>query len=204
MEKIGLFGGSFNPVHHGHLIVARSLAERVGLSRVIFLPCGQPPHKDEAELIDGHHRGEMVKAAIAGERLFSYSDFDLTRPGPTYTTETVRHFHEQLGSDADLHWIIGADTLGELPMWHQVTELVDECRVVTAVRPGWTSDVWNELSKVFREDQLTRLRAGVYETPMIDISATDIRRRIAEDRSVSYLMPDATINYIRANDLYLK
>lgn len=203
MDKIGLFGGSFNPIHHGHLIIARALAERANLSRVIFLPCGEPPHKDETQLIDGVHRGEMVKLAIAGEPLFAFSDYDLIRPGPTFTIETVRHFRSEFGKDVELHWIIGADTLRELPTWRLVTDLVDECRVVTAVRSGWTSDVWEELAQTFSFDQIARLREDVYETPLIDISATDIRHRMAADRSIRYLVPQGVAGYIRDNDLYL-
>lgn len=202
MAKIGLFGGSFNPVHHGHLIIARCLAERIGLSRVIFLPCGCPPHKGETELIGAHHRGAMVKLAIKREPLFEYSAYDLNRPGPAYTIETIRHFQSELGASPELHWIIGADTLCELPLWYQVSELVDECQVVTAVRPGSSAEVWDDLATVFRPEQIARLRSGVYETPMIDISATDIRRRIAAGRSVTFLMSDPVADYIQKHNLY--
>ena len=202
MEKVGLFGGSFNPIHLGHLIVARAVAERVGLARVIFLPCGKPPHKDENDLLDGAHRGEMVKLAIADEPMFSFSDYDLTRHGPSFTIDTVRHFRAGLEGDVELCWIIGADSLRELPTWRSVSELVAECRIITAARPGWTTDAWDDLRHTFNDDQVARIRSGVVETPLIDISATDIRRRISSGRSVRYLMPEMVICYVRENNLY--
>ncbi|MCH8243885.1 MAG: nicotinate-nucleotide adenylyltransferase [Planctomycetes bacterium] len=202
MDKVGLFGGSFNPIHHGHLIAARAVGEWAGLSRVVFLPCRQPPHKHENDLLDGAHRGEMVKLAIADEPLFSFSDYDLTRQGPSFTIDTVRHFRAELGRDAELCWIIGADSLRELPTWRCVTELVEECRIITAARPGWTTDVWDDLRQTFTDEQIARLRSGVVETPLIDISATDIRRRISSGRSVRYLMPEEVICYVRENNLY--
>ena len=202
MDKVGLFGGSFDPIHHGHLIAARAVGEWAGLSRVVFLPCRQPPHKHENDLLDGAHRGEMVKLAIADEPLFSFSDYDLTRQGPSFTIDTVRHFRAELGRDAELCWIIGADSLRELPTWRCVTELVEECRIITAARPGWTTDVWDDLRQTFTDEQIARLRSDVVETPLIDISATDIRRRISSGRSVRYLMPEEVISYVRENNLY--
>lgn len=202
MERVGLFGGSFNPIHHGHLIAARAVAESAGLARVVFLPCRQPPHKHENDLLDGARRGEMVKLAIAGEPIFSFSDYDLTRQGPSFTIDTVRHFRAELGRDAELCWIIGADSLRELPTWRCVTELVEECRIITAARPGWTIDVWDDLRNTFTDEQVAGLRSGVMETLLIDISATDIRWRISSGRSVRYLMPDEVISYVRENNLY--
>lgn len=214
MDKVGLFGGTFNPIHHGHLIAARAVAEWAGLARVVFLPCRQPPHKHEDDLLDGAHRGEMVKLAIADggtsklacqtalRSIFSFSDYDLTRQGPSFTIDTVRHFRAELGRDVELCWIIGADSLPELPTWRCVTELVEECRIITAARPGWTTNVWDDLRHTFTDEQVARLRSGVVETPLIDISATDIRRRISSGKSVRYLMPDEVICYVRENNLY--
>lgn len=202
MESVGLFGGSFNPIHHGHLIAARAVSEGVGLARVVFLPSRQPPHKHEDDLLDGAHRGEMVKLAIADEPRFSFSDYDLTRQGPSFTIDTVRHFRAELGSEVELCWIIGADSLRELPTWRSVTELIEECRIITAARPGWKTDVWDDLRHTFTDKQVERLRSGVVETPLIDISATDIRGRISSGLSVRYLMPEAVISYVRENNLY--
>ncbi len=197
--RIGLFGGSFNPIHCGHLIVARCVAEKRGLQRVIFLPSARPPHKDDRELWDASHRAEMVQLAIAGEPLFDFSDYDLIRHGPCYTIDTVLHFRKEWDADTDLSWIIGADSLAELPSWNRIHELVDACRIVTAVRPGWEAIDWDALRKVFSEPQVTRLQAGLVETPQLEISSTDIRQRIREGHSIRYLVPESVREYVELN-----
>jgi nicotinate-nucleotide adenylyltransferase len=201
-KKTGLYGGSFDPIHHGHLIVARSVAERLDLEGVIFLPSAAPPHKTGGTLVDPAHRAEMVKLAIHDEPRFGFSDFDLVRRGPSYTIETVRHFRAKLGEAVKLHWIIGADSLADLSSWREVAELMDLCRIVTAVRPGWR---WAEdagLRRVIGQHRMAALKGGVLDTPPIDISATDIRRRVREGRSIRYLVPDAVQAYIEAHGLY--
>lgn len=201
-RKIGLYGGSFDPIHNGHLIVARAVAERLGLDRVIFLPSAKPPHKETETLAAPAHRADMVKLAIEPEPAFEFSDFDLTREGPSYTIDTVAHFRNRFGADVELCWIIGADSLVELPAWHRVRELVDECRIVTAVRPGWTRIEWEKLLPPLSDDQLTRLQDGVVETPMIEISSSDIRQRVRQGRSCRYLVPDRVHAYVDTHHLY--
>ncbi len=201
-RRIGLYGGSFNPIHNGHLIVARAIVERLGLERVIFLPSAAPPHKPEEGLLDPAHRAEMVKLAIEDEPSFEFSDFDLTRSGPSYTIDTVIHFRELLGRDADLHWIIGADSLPEIVTWYHASALVDACHVITAARAGWEQIDWNEFRKPLSESQIASLRAGVLDTPVIEIASTDIRRRIREGRSTRYLVPDKVRSYIEVHGLY--
>ncbi len=200
--RIGLFGGSFNPIHNGHLIVARAVAERLRLERVILLPSARPPHKGDRKLLDGVHRAAMVKLAIIEEPLFEFSDFDLTRDGPSYTIETVMHFRQSLGPQAELHWIIGADSLSELTAWHRVRDLVDACGIVTAARPGWEAIDWAPLRAILSDAQVAALQAGVLPTPRVDISSTDIRRRVREGRSIRYLVPDPVRSYIETHALY--
>ena len=131
-RRIALYGGSFNPIHIGHLITARSVAETLTLDKVIFLPSANPPHKQEQMLLDPADRAHMVRIAIESEPLFAFSDHDLTKTTPTYTVETVAHFAESLGSKVEIYWIIGADSLLDLRTWHRVVELVDNCHIVTA------------------------------------------------------------------------
>ncbi len=201
-EAIGLFGGSFDPIHHGHLIVARAIFEQLGLERMIFLPSASPPHKEAHDLTEAAHRAEMVKLAIEDEPGFAFSDFDLSRSGPTYTIDTIAHFRAHAGRGVGLCWIIGADSLADLPSWHRVSALVDECRIVTAARPGWTGMDWDKLHGVLRDEQIARLRHGVFETPRLEISSTDIRRRVFEGRSIRYLVPDCVRDYIESHQLY--
>jgi len=201
-QRVGLFGGSFNPIHNGHLIVARAVAERLKLDRVILLPSARPPHKGDRKLLDATYRAEMVRLAIEGEPLFECSDFDLTRNGPSYTIDTVMHFRESLGPQAELHWIIGADSLSELTTWHRVRDLVDACRILTAARPGWDAIDWTPLRAILSDAQVAALQAGVLPTPRIDISSTDIRRRVREGRSIRYLVPEPVWSYIDRYALY--
>lgn len=201
-ERIALYGGSFNPIHCGHTIVARAVAERLRLDRVIFLPSAQPPHKRVGSLVSPEHRATMVRLATEGEPTFEFNDFELNREGPSYTIDTVAHFREQLGLDILLHLIIGADSLAELTTWYRVRALVDACRIITAVRPGWDEIDWAQLRTRLSEDQITDLRAGLLDTPRIEISATQVRRRIREGKSIRYLVPDAVRDYIIEHGLY--
>ncbi len=201
-ERIGLYGGSFNPIHHGHLITARSVAEQLGMAQVVFLPSGTPPHKPAGALIEGQHRAAMVKLAIAGEALFEFSDFDLVRSGASYTIQTVEHFQRRLGGEVALAWIIGADSLAELTTWYRVAELVEACRIVTATRPGWDRPDLAGLRSHLNAEQVERLREDILDTPRIDISATDIRSRVAAGRSIRFLVPEPVREYIAAHRLY--
>ncbi len=201
-ERIGLYGGSFNPIHCGHLIVVRAIAEQLDLGRVIFLPSARPPHKADEALLDHRHRAEMVKLAIADEPRFEFSDFDLARTGLSYTIDTVAHFRRLLGPDAALHWIIGADSLAELTTWSRVSSLVDACRIVTAVRAGWEQIAWDELRETLSAAQVANLQSSVLETPVVEVSSTDIRSRIREGRSIRYLVPDCVRSYIARHALY--
>jgi len=202
MAKIGLFGGSFNPVHVGHLIVARSLAERLGLEKVFLIPAAAPPHKPAGALAPASDRLEMVRLAVRGEPLFEPSDCELRRPGPSYTIHTVEEFQRILPRGTEIYWIIGADTLPDLVNWYEAERLVDLCTIVTAWRPGWERIDFDLLGKRFTPAQIEKLKKGVVHTPCIEISSTDIRRRLAEGRSIRYLVPEAVAEYIYRRGLY--
>jgi len=201
-ELVALYGGSFNPIHNGHLISARSVAEQLGAGRVVFIPSAKPPHKLNMDLASAEDRLEMVRLAIAGEPLFDVSDCELRRTGPSYTFDTVTQFRESLGAATPLAWIIGADSLPELASWYRVPELVDLCRIVTAARPGWEQPDLSPLAARLSRDQIERLKADVLVTPRIDIAATDIRRRVCAGQSIRYLVPDAVRDFINARGLY--
>jgi len=201
-DQIGLYGGTFNPIHNGHLIVARAIAEQLDLHHVIFLPSANPPHKPNERVLDPEHRAEMIRLSIADEPRFAFSDFDLTRSGPSYTFDTVMHFRKVFGPETELHWIIGADSLAELITWHRVSALVDACRIVTAARAGWGEIDWDQLAGLLHEAQIQRLRAGVLETPVIEVSSTQIRDRVHQGLSIRFLVPDCVAAYIERHALY--
>ena len=202
MQRVALYGGSFNPIHVGHLISARAIAEHLGLDRVIFLPSARPPHKPASEALDSMHRAEMVKLAIEGEPGFEFSDYDLTRSGPTYTIDTVRHFSNLLGAQTTLYWIIGADSLPELGTWHRIHELLDSCTMITAMRPGIPVPDVQSLRSALGDERLARLLSGRVCTPAIEISSTDIRDRVRRGRSVRYSVPHSVLEYIHRHGLY--
>ena len=199
---IGLYGGSFDPIHHGHLIAARAVAEQLGLERMIFIPAPSPPHKTGRRLSEATHRLAMARLAVAGEAGFEASDLEIARGGLSYTVLTVEAFRREVGPATPLYWLIGTDSLGELHTWYQVERLIELCRVVTAARPGFEDPDLAPLEARIGPEQVAVLRQGVLTTPMIDISATDVRRRVAGGRSIRYLVPPSVEAYIREHGLY--
>jgi len=202
-SRIGLFGGSFDPIHFGHLISARSLAEQLGLDRVILVPAAQPPHKQHRQITPGPHRLAMAELAVEGDPLFEVSDVELRRQGPSYTFDTVSEMRTRLGTRASLFWFIGADSLPELPSWYRISELVDAVQIVTATRPGWEPPPLARLEAVVPPGAAAALLRNCFQTPAIDISATDLRNRVAKGLSIRYLTPEAVRGYIRDHLLYL-
>jgi nicotinate-nucleotide adenylyltransferase len=192
------FGGSFNPIHHGHLICARSVAETARFDRVVLMPSAQPPHKQgpgNFALAAPQHRLEMCRlAATADPDLFEVDDTELHRPGNSYTFDTVQQLKSR--GQTDVTWLIGADMLLYLPNWHRAEELVREAQFLVMARPGWTFD-WPQLPESFRH-----LQEHVIVAPLLEISATNIRRRVALGLSVAYFVPDSVSDYIVANRLY--
>jgi nicotinate-nucleotide adenylyltransferase len=194
MRKL-CFGGSFNPIHHGHLLCARAVAEAAGFQQVVLIPNSIPPHKlSTTELALPQHRLEMCRRAVAGDALFAVNDLEINRQGPSYTLDTARDLRRQ-GWDS-VAWLVGADMVPILPQWHQPLDLLREVDLVIAARPGWPLD-WGALPAPFRG-----LKSHVVEAPLIDISATTIRRRVAAGLSIRYFTPDAVCDYIANHGLY--
>lgn len=193
--QILYFGGSFNPIHHGHLICARAVAEAAGYEQVVLIPTSQSPHKPMTpELAPAADRLEMCRRAIEGDPLFDVNDIEIRRSGASYTIETVQELARPTGNKP--RWLIGADMLLYLPKWHHATELLEQTNFVVMARPGWSLD-WQTLPPEFRS-----LQKSVVEAPMIDIRATDLRARVASGRSIEYFTPPAVCAYIRDRGLY--
>ncbi len=202
-ERIGLYGGSFDPIHFGHLISARAIGEQLGLSRIILIPARQPPHKDSL-VCDGLHRMAMTRLAVEGDPFFEVSDIEMYRDGPSYTFDTIVAFRSEFGGEnvPDVFCMIGADSLPELPTWHRVAEMVCLATIVTAVRPGWHPPDIDVLANAVGLDAAKQLLSNCCSTPPIAISSTDIRHRLENDQSVRYLLPETVISYIRGHSLY--
>ena len=205
MSKKGilLFGGTFDPIHNGHLVIARSAADKIGAQRVVLVPSANPPHKNHSSLTPARHRLVMTELAVRGQELFEVSDCELKRPGPSFTIDTVQYFRERYGPNIPLYWLIGGDTIKELVLWYKVEQLVDECIIVTAGRPGCDIEVdFTVFRGKLSDEQITRLKQFILETPLLDISATDIRHRIRSSLTISDLTPPAVRDYIIENNLY--
>jgi nicotinate-nucleotide adenylyltransferase len=193
------FGGSFNPIHNGHLICAQAVAEKAGYDRVLLIPSAVPPHKTTADLASAADRLAMCRLA-AEERagatagLFAVSDIETRRTGPSYTIDTA---HELLSLGLPrVDWLIGADMLLHLPEWHRPLDLLREVHFVVMARPRWAID-WNALPMEFQH-----LRDNVVQAPKIDISATDVRRRVREGLPIAGLVPETVGRFIRSHHLF--
>lgn len=197
-----LFGGSFDPIHHGHLIVARAAAEQVGASRVVLIPAAVSPHKIGRQIAATEHRVRMCELAIASEPQLEVCDWETKRSGPSYTFHTVSHLRSIAPATERFFWLIGMDSLGELHTWHRIAELSSLCTFVTARRNSDEIPDAPALAETIGAASFANVLSHVVETPRVDISSTDIRRRIVEGRSIRYLTPDAVCDYIAAHRVY--
>lgn len=194
MTKI-CFGGSFNPIHIGHLMVARAIAEAKGFTKVVLVPTAQPPHKpNPADLAGSYHRLAMCQIVSHSDPLFEVEDLELHRQGPSYTLDTARELKGR--GWPEVAWLIGADMVHILPQWHLPAELLKEVRFAIAQRPGYEID-WEGLPGEFQ-----MLRQQVVRAPLLEISATEIRTRVGEGKSVRYLVTPEVEGYIREQGLY--
>lgn len=190
------FGGSFNPIHFGHLVCARGVAESAGFDRVVLLPSGQSPHKTaDASMAEPHHRVAMCQAAVAGDPLFAVDGIEMRRAGPSYTIDSVRELKQR--GFTSVAWLIGADMVNSLPTWHEPANLLAEVDFVLMARPGWSMD-WSLLPPEFRG-----LQKNVVPAPQLDISSTQIRDRLARGQSIRYLTSEAVVRYISEQRLYV-
>lgn len=203
MSGVLLFGGTFDPIHHGHLIVARSARERLGVERVVLIPSASPPHKDARRITAFADRAAMCRLAVEGEKGFEVSEWEGAAPSPNYTLMTVKHFASE-APGVDLYWLLGLDSLNELPTWYRVSELADRCTLVTAMRPGHAQPNLEGLRAVLSDAQIRRIASHVLPTPHVEISATEIRERVRGGLSVRYLVPEGVCGYIRAHGLYVR
>jgi nicotinate-nucleotide adenylyltransferase len=203
-DRLVLYGGTFDPVHYGHLITARAVAEARGYDKVVLLPSASPPHKASARA-GAADRLDMLRLAVTGDEMFDVCDLEISRRGKSYTFDTLQVLREIHGPDVELHWIIGADMLADMPNWHRAAEVVDQARIVIALRPPWHEQIEQTLADLAARLGAARTRKladGIVRTPLIDISSSEIRRRIACGLPVRYFVCDAVADFIREKGLY--
>ncbi|WCZ39449.1 nicotinate-nucleotide adenylyltransferase [Corynebacterium jeddahense] len=193
-RRIGVMGGTFDPIHHGHLVAASEVADRFALDEVIFVPTGQPWQKEGKQISPAEDRYLMTVIATASNPRFSVSRVDIDRGGPTYTIDTLKDLREEF-ADEELYFITGADALASIMSWHDWEEMFQLAEFVGVTRPGYE----------LREDMLPpaiQERVHLVEIPAMAISSTDCRARAAAGRPVWYLVPDGVVQYIAKNSLY--
>lgn len=198
-HRIGILGGTFDPIHYGHLAIADAARAALALERVLLIPAGRPWLKAGQSVTDAAHRLAMARLAVDGRRGFEVSSIEIDRPGPTYTVDTLAELRRELGEDATLHLILGMDSVRELRRWRQPERLFDLCYIAAVSRPG-ARDVAPE--EFAREFPASVGQLSVVHGPMLDISATDIRRRAAEGVSLAEFVPPAVERYIAEHRLY--
>jgi nicotinate-nucleotide adenylyltransferase len=195
--KLGIFGGTFNPPHIGHLILAETAADSLGLDRVYFTPAADPPHKVGQPRAGVNHRLRMVELAIGGNPRFQLSRMDIDRPGPHYTADTVQLFQEQ-HPGAELYFLMGSDSLRDLLDWHRPQDLVAACYLVVMSRPVVPPD----MDLLFGALPDLRHKLIYIHSPEIEISSTNIVARLQHGQSVRYRLPENVQEYIQAHGLY--
>ena len=199
-HRIGILGGTFDPVHLGHLAIAEEARDRLDLDRVILIPAGRPWLKSGQTVTPANHRLTMVKLSVKCRLGLDVSSIEIDRPGPTYTVDTLVEMREVLGSEAELYFILGMDSVRELRRWRDPERIFDMCTVVAVSRPD-SHDV--SPTEIEREFPAARGRIRNIRGPMLDVSATDIRTGIAEGRSISDCVPPSVERYIREHGLYV-
>ncbi len=199
-ESIGIMGGTFNPIHNGHLIIAEDVREQANLDRVLFIPSGQPPHKPNSEVIDPEHRYEMVRRAVITNRCFEASHIELERGGYTYTVNTLLELRRIYGENTGIYFIIGADVVPELKSWREYDRVFQLCEFIAVLRPGFDEKEFTNNIRQLKSEKGAKIHP--VRSRLIDISSTDIRERCRNGKSIRYLIPDSVEEYILRNGLF--
>jgi nicotinate-nucleotide adenylyltransferase len=189
VERVGVLGGTFNPIHVGHLMIAQMALERMHLTKVIFVPAHIPPHKNPGVVASAKHRFQMVKLAIEGNASFEISDFEINKKGKSYTVDTMNYFYEFYLKDAKLFFIIGGDALGELRSWRYIDDILKISEFIVVNRPGYVK-------------KSNDVKHHSVIMPGIDISSSYVRLRLLQDKTIRYFVPDGVLEYISQNQLY--
>jgi nicotinate-nucleotide adenylyltransferase len=203
-RNVLLFGGSFDPIHNGHTAVARHAIGHIGADELVFIPAHRSPHKRLFPGARAAERLKMTELAAAGEKKMSVSDCEINREPPSYTIDTVRFFRGRYGHDVALYWLVGGDVLEDLPRWYRIRELLDECTICLMLRPGFESPQLDRFVDVFGQKQVEKLEQNIILNPLIDISSTEIRRKVAAGEDISYMVHPAVGAYIKEHGLYRK
>lgn len=191
--RIGIMGGTFNPIHYGHLVVAAEAGDQFKLDNIVFIPSGTPPHKDNSDIASAKARCEMVRLATRSNPLFSVSSLEIERGGKSYSVETVEKLLAIYGKETQVYFIVGVDSMLEIESWRDVDKLLGLCKFIVALRGGFNAE---EISPAIRK------HSHIMKIPEIGISATDVRKRIKKGKSIRYLVAPEVEEYIIRHNIY--
>lgn len=201
-QRIGVFGGSFDPIHHGHLIMAESFRESMQLDVVVFLLAYVSPFKTDTMPTSDKHRVEMLRLAICGNASFRLDDREIRRGGVSYTIDSLRALREE-SPQAEFFLLIGSDSLVSFDRWREPDQVLSLAQLVVAHRGGWGEIAWDDLARAATADQLRAIQGRVLDAPQIEIASRDLRRRVHEGRSIRYMVPAAVEAYIHEHRLWI-
>lgn len=199
--KIGICGGTFDPIHMGHLIIAEMARCQYGLDKVLFIPSGKPPHKDLQVVTEPIHRLNMVECATQNNPYFEALDIEIMREGYTYTVDTLKDLHKLFPRETDFYYIIGADVVRDLPTWKSIGEVSKQTKFIAFMRPEFINEEFSSQIQLLRDK--FHIVVDTFEAPLIEISSTYIRDSIRKGQTIKYIVPECVEKYIRDNDLYL-
>lgn len=200
--NIGIMGGTFDPIHYGHLFIAECARHKFGLDKILFIPSGMPVHKRRNNIIEPIHRLTMTQLAVQSNPFFEVSTIETDRSGPTYAIDTLRQIHSQNENSQEYFFITGADAILEILTWKDVDEIFELCQFIAVTRPGFSFDEMTKVQQGLSMNQLKRIH--IYETAGILVSSTDIRQRAGSGEPIKYLVPEEVEKYIIQNKLYSK
>ncbi len=196
--RLGIMGGTFDPIHYGHLVTAEEALVQFNLDRVIFMPTGRPAAKSNDYVSEPEHRYLMTVLATAANPDFDVSRLEIDRPGLTFTVETLQALRDEHGPSAELFFITGADAVWEIVSWKEADKVAGLATFIAATRPGYDL----EGARALHERQATGFRIEYIEVPALAISSTDLRQRVAQRRPIRYLAPEPVVSYIQKHGLY--
>lgn len=197
-KRVGIFGGTFDPIHIGHLIVAETIMDEFHLDKVVFIPAAVPPHKLDKQISPAKHRYMMTMLATCSNPRFQVSDMEMHRQGPSYSRDTLAQLLEEHGRDTEFYFIVGADSVENLHTWNRIDELLTMCHFIGASRPGCMPD----MEKIAQRFGPLAEKIHCLETPELEISSTEIRHRVGQKRTIRYIVPETVEQYIYKEKLY--
>lgn len=201
MKRRGILGGTFDPIHYGHLLLAEGAREHCSLDHILFVPAGTPPHKRHRPRTDGQQRSQMIALAVAPWPEYELEPFEIETPGVSYTIRTIEYLEKKYPGD-ELFLIIGSETLADLPNWYCPERLCSKVTLAVAHRCGFPEPDFSPLASFVPNETLCRWRQGVIPMPQIEISSTKIRERVVSGKSVRFLLPPSVENYLLEKEIY--